>query len=165
MCIVFLVIYADVLVGSAPEYNGIIHDLMPQLTPNHWIVNRSLVVGLVVLTMLVPLSVQRDLQRLSGLALVGVGAVVAFATATIWLTVAAYQKGMLHHLPWLPNWDALTGTETADKNSSNDAGSSSHSWIAFIMGVTGVVPLLLNADICHQSIFPAMSLLQPYSRR
>jgi len=33
------------------------------------------------------------------------------------------------------------------------------------VGMVGVVPLLLNADICHQAIFPAMALLQPYNRK
>jgi hypothetical protein len=36
---------------------------------------------------------------------------------------------------------------------------------AVLLGVSGIVPILMNADVCHQAIFPAMHLLKPYSKR
>lgn len=37
LMVAYMVVFGDVLVGSAPAYNGVLHELLPQLDPaTHW---------------------------------------------------------------------------------------------------------------------------------
>jgi hypothetical protein len=33
-----------------------------------------------------------------------------------------------------------------------------------MLGVSGIVPILMDTDVCHQATFPAIHLLLPYSQ-
>jgi hypothetical protein len=57
-------------------------------------------------------------------------------------------QGVAAPVRWLPDWEALGGSPWAVAATS-----------------AGVLPIIINADLCHQSIFPAMAILKPYSTR
>jgi hypothetical protein len=64
----------DILVGQPPVYSGLIHELFPDLLPSSpWLQRDVVLLGLSVL-LLAPLCLQRDLSRLSGVAVIGKGA-------------------------------------------------------------------------------------------
>ncbi len=169
MCVVFMVVFGDILLGTAPDYNGLISELFPSLDPatTPWL-TRPWVLGTVTLLLLTPLALQRDLARLGPLALAGMASVGLFALTTVVLAGAALLQGRAAPLPWLPDWDGLAAGgdgKGAGAGSGGGGGTGGGYWAAVSVGIAAVIPLVLNADICHQSVFPAMSLLVPYTRK
>lgn len=157
-------------------YPSISLQLFPGIPPDSRYLARWMVLLVVVLAILTPLSLQHDLHALSFVAVLGVGSVVAFALSCMAVAASAAWQGSLHPLPWFPDWDALAGVtdggDSADSGNSlwgatrqSDMVMSVARSSAIVFGIIGVVPLLLNADICHQAIFPTMALLRPYNRK
>jgi len=59
------------------------------------------------------------------------------------LAAGAAANGVLQPPPLLPDWSELGNTP-----------------IMAAIGIATVVPVLLNCDVCHQSLHPLMPLLQ-----
>lgn len=73
----------------------------------------------------------------------GVAANGAFAGLMLWLAAAAAANGVLQLPPLFPDWGNLGSTP-----------------LLAAVGIAVVVPVLLNCDVCHQSLHPLMPLLQ-----
>lgn len=61
----------------------------------------------------------------------------------LWLAAAAAANGVLQPPPLFPDWGNLGSTP-----------------LLAAVGIAVVVPVLLNCDVCHQSLHPLMPLLQ-----
>ncbi len=99
--------------------------------------------------------------RTGPLALAGVGSVILFSVVSLGLVGAAWAQGKGGTLPLWPDWEGLAGgggggggggthkagSENKDKGGTGTAAGMN---VHVIMGISAIVPLLLNADICHQ---------------
>ncbi|GAX82610.1 hypothetical protein CEUSTIGMA_g10036.t1 [Chlamydomonas eustigma] len=146
MCTV-CIIFADILIGDPEEPDGLITVLIPGLPQDSLALNRKAVLAVLTGAVLLPLTLPRNLTSLSFLNAMGVGSVVAFAMSTTLVAGAAAFKGEAHALPMLPDWSRL-----------------GESPLAIGAALLAIAPILLNADICHQSVFPLMSVLKPFSK-
>lgn len=146
MEVVFVVVLGDILIGTAPEYGG----LLPEWTgasPAHcfWL-RRDVVLGAVSLLVLLPLAAMRSMERLAVVNIIGVASNGVFAGLMLALAAGALNNGVLQPPPLFPDWSELGSTP-----------------VAAAITIATVVPVLLNCDVCHQSLHPLMPLLQPYS--
>jgi hypothetical protein len=232
MEVVFVVVLGDILIGTAPEYGG----LLPEWTgasPAHCIwLRRDVVLGAVSLLVLLPLAAMRSMERLAVVNIIGecvmggvgvyVGVLRCGKTACAWrrpicimhacrrtvsvcagrLTqgqdfasvcpcgqgcwqgaqLAGQQDTTKHHSltsPWLaclPAGVASNGV-FAGLMLALAAGALNNGvlqppplfpdWselgstpVAAAITIATVVPVLLNCDVCHQSLHPLMPLLQ-----
>eukprot|EP00878_Enallax_costatus_P003797 GHUV01004013.1.p1 GENE.GHUV01004013.1~~GHUV01004013.1.p1 ORF type:complete len:658 (+),score=172.12 GHUV01004013.1:226-2199(+) len=151
MNIVFLVVLGDILVGTAPEYAGLLPELLryagPDLSPaNCFWLGRPVVLGVLSLCVLLPLSSMRSMEKLAVVNIVGVASNGVFAALMVALAAGAAANGVLQPPRLLPTW--------------SDFGSSS---FAIGMSLASIAPVLLNTNVCHQSLHPLMPLLRPYS--
>uniref|UniRef100_A0A7S0V3P5 Amino acid transporter transmembrane domain-containing protein n=1 Tax=Polytomella parva TaxID=51329 RepID=A0A7S0V3P5_9CHLO len=153
--VVYLDIISDVLIGEAPSFSGgillqFINWLVPPATgvpgARWWFEGRSQLLGFLVLFILVPLCLQRDMTRLDALNKVGLVSLVLFAVSTIWLAVAAAMAGHAYVPPLLPDWPRLGPTLSVQ-----------------ISTLVSVIPVILTAMTCHQSVHPLRQMLKPYS--
>jgi len=147
MCTVFLIIFSDILVGDPSEPNGLIAEMFPMLGPGSPFLNRNYVLAALLL-LLLPVSLSRNLASLGFLNAVGVGSVVAFALSTSIVAGTAIYQGTAYSLPLWPDWSRLG-------DSPVKIGAS----------LLAIAPVLLNADICHQSVFPLMMVLRPFTQK
>ncbi|KAG2437216.1 hypothetical protein HXX76_005879 [Chlamydomonas incerta] len=145
--VVYIDIIGDLLLGEAPTYDGLITTWLPQEDRHQWWVGRQLVLAALTAFVLAPLSSLRTMGHLGAINRVGLASLAGFAGVTIWLAVAAVTSGRAYALPLGPDLPALGGC-TAQR----------------ITGVLAVVPILLTAASCHQSVHPLRAMLVPYSR-
>ncbi|KAG2441362.1 hypothetical protein HYH02_009953 [Chlamydomonas schloesseri] len=145
--VVYIDIIGDLLLGDAPDYDGLITTWLPQEDKQAWWVGRQLVLAALTAGVLAPLASMRTMGGLGLVNLIGLGSLAGFAGATIWLAVAAIVSGRAYALPLGPDLPAL-GSTTAQQ----------------ITGALSVVPILLTAASCHQSVHPLRAMLVPYSR-
>lgn len=75
--------------------------------------------------------------------LVGVASNGVFAGLMLALAAGAASNGVLQPPPLLPDWSELGNTP-----------------MLAAVAIATVVPVLLNCDVCHQSLHPLMPLLQ-----
>lgn len=73
----------------------------------------------------------------------GVASNGAFAGVCLFLAAAAASNGVLQPPPLFPNWSELGSTP-----------------LTAAVAIAVIVPVLLNCDVCHQSLHPLMPLLQ-----
>ncbi|KAG2437215.1 hypothetical protein HXX76_005878 [Chlamydomonas incerta] len=145
--VVYIDIIGDLLLGEAPTYDGLITTWLPQEDRQQWWVGRQLVLAALALGVLAPLGSLRTMGGLGVVNLVGLASLGGFAGATVWLAVAAVTLGRAYELPLGPDLPAL-GSTTAQQ----------------VTGALAVVPILLTAASCHQSVHPLRAMLVPYSR-
>lgn len=151
MNIVFVVVLGDIIVGTAPEYAGLLPELLKyaglDLSPANCVwLGRPMVLGVLSLCVLLPLSSMRSMEKLAVVNVVGVASNGLFAALMLALAACAAANGVLQPPKLLPNW--------------SDFGSSS---AMIAMSLATIVPVLLNTNVCHQSLHPLMPLLRPYS--
>ncbi|MEW5298792.1 MAG: hypothetical protein WDW36_001875 [Sanguina aurantia] len=153
LCVVYVVILGDCLLGEAPEFAGLIRQIRPSLDPAVWYMGRKPVLAATTAGLLAPLALFANLngRGMGVVNAVGVVSVVLLAAAMVVLAVAAHLQGLAYQIPLFPDWELLRGP--------------GHTTLAGVLSIIAVLPILLNADICHQAVFPAMTILQPYSRR
>ncbi|KAG2441363.1 hypothetical protein HYH02_009954 [Chlamydomonas schloesseri] len=145
--VVYIDIIGDLLLGDAPDYDGLITTWLPQEVKDQWWVGRQLVLAALTAGVLAPLSSLRTMGHLGAINRVGLASLAGFAGVTIWLAVAAIVSGRAYALPLGPDLPALGGC-TAQR----------------VTGALAVVPILLTAASCHQSVHPLRNMLVPYSR-
>jgi len=173
LLVVYLVVVADVLVGSAPNFDGLVCDLLPVGASDGGgaaagagggcgaaFPTRRLDVMAAFSLALLPLAARRDMASLAAMNVVGVAAVALFAAAAVGVAAAAAAAGTAAPIPLLPDWAALAALA-----GGGGGGASGGGWGPALHGAVAVVPLLLTACVCHQSITPLMPLLKPWSRR
>jgi solute carrier family 38 (sodium-coupled neutral amino acid transporter), member 2 len=174
MNVVFVVVLGDILLGSAPNYAGVLPEAvraaaaagwLPPGVPTSpsdpwgWLLGRPAVLGVVSLCILLPLSLARSMSALAPVNIIGVASNAGFAALLLSLAGAAVAAGTAAPLDLLPDWAALLPAGTSG-SSGGAAGVA-----AAAVALAGVAPVLLNVDVCHQSLHPLMPLLQPYSPR
>ncbi|GLC41525.1 hypothetical protein PLESTM_001205800 [Pleodorina starrii] len=144
--VVYLDIIGDMLIGDEPELDGLITTWMPHDLRHEWYVGRPFVLAILTVVLLAPLSSLRTMSHLGAVNVVGLLSLVGFAAATCWLGVAAVSRGAAHELPFGPDLEGL-GPDTASR----------------ITAALSVVPILLTAASCHQSVHPLRTMLVPYN--
>ncbi|KAG2495876.1 hypothetical protein HYH03_006114 [Edaphochlamys debaryana] len=149
-CLGFEVVYVDIigdlLLGEAPQWDGLITTWLPAEDRTLWFVGRPFVLLLLAALVLAPLASLRTMGHLGAVNAVGLLSLVFFAGTTVWLGAAAALQGTGHSLPAAPDWGAL-GRDTASRATA----------------LLAVVPILLTAASCHQSVHPLRAMLHPYS--
>jgi hypothetical protein len=71
---------------------------------------------------------------------------VALAGSAAALAAVAAGQGVAHPIPLLPQWQQLGPTRSEQ-----------------LQALASVLPVMLACYVAHQSLFPAMQLLQPYT--
>ncbi|GFR48283.1 hypothetical protein Agub_g10058, partial [Astrephomene gubernaculifera] len=144
--VVYIDIIGDMLVGEAPAHDGLITRWLPEEERSQWWVGRPFILAALTGCVLAPLASLRTMGHLGVVNVIGLLSLVAFAAATCWLGAAAVAKGTAHVLPLGPDLEGL-GSDTPSR----------------ITAALSVVPILLTAASCHQSVHPLRSMLVPYS--
>lgn len=99
MCTVFLIIFSDILIGDPSEPDGLIAELFPSLEPGSPFLDRAYVLAALLILILLPVSLSRNMASLGFLNAVGVGSVVAFALSTsIVAGTAVYQVNLAFNI-------------------------------------------------------------------
>lgn len=142
--VVFLVVVADILLGAAPDYNGILCHFVPSC--DVWYLRRDVVLGICTLFVFVPLVALKSMEKLALVNIVGLLSIVAFAIVSVVLAVASVKQGQSYPLVMFPDWDSF-GVDS----------------LQILLSLAAIIPVMLTPDICHQSIHPLMPLLKPYS--
>lgn len=142
LCVVYVVILGDCLLGEAPEFAGLIRQIRPSLDPAVWYMGRKPVLAATTAGLLAPLALFANLngRGMGVVNAVGVVSVVLLAAAMVVLAVAAHLQGLAYQIPLFPDWELLRGP--------------GHTTLAGVLSIIAVLPILLNADICHQAVFP-----------
>lgn len=151
LCSVFVVVLGDLLLGTAPEFAGLLPELLQMMgyTPDPascWLLGRPFVLGLLSLLVLLPLSSMRSMEKLAIVNIIGVASNGLFAGLMLALAASAAANGHLQPPRLLP-----------------DLSQIGPSPLLVAITLASVVPVLLNCDVCHQSLHPLMPLLKPYS--
>jgi amino acid permease len=125
------------------------------------LVDRRVVLAALAALALFPLARSRSMDRLRPLNLAGMFSNALFAVLMIVLGVRVAVGGESSgrgppRIPAWPQWSALAGAAP---------GAKSYSPLLAGLGFAAVAPVLLNADVCHQSVMPLVPLLKPYSPR
>jgi len=144
---VFSVICTDILVGTKDMPNGLVQELLPSLASVDFALYRNTALAILLSLVLLPLAAFVPLHRLGAVNVLGVASVAFFALSSIFLAISAVVQGRAHKVPLYPDFSSL-GTTPLTKT----------------IAVLNILPIVLNSDVCHQSVFPAMSVLQPYTR-
>lgn len=151
--------------GSPPEAcNGLIC-LITGISGGP-LVDRRLLVAVISVAVAAPLLLLRPMRRLDALNGLGMAAALLVAGVAAALGIAAVAQGTAHPLLWLSRAvDAGTGSWLpADAALSSPLTKPhDHSGAAQASNLAGVVAVVLTSFIGHQSLHPAMPLLQPYA--
>jgi amino acid permease len=143
MNVVFVVVLGDILVGDGRS-PGVVSELFPGA--HGLAISRPLILGLVSLCVLLPLASMRSMERLAVVNIIGVLSNAVFAAVVVVLVAAAGAQGALvTPNPW-PHWSDLGPTP-----------------VYITLSFAAIAPVLLNCDVCHQSLHPLMPLLKPYT--
>eukprot|EP00882_Tetradesmus_deserticola_P012493 GHRQ01013239.1.p1 GENE.GHRQ01013239.1~~GHRQ01013239.1.p1 ORF type:complete len:419 (-),score=149.38 GHRQ01013239.1:346-1602(-) len=150
-CSVFVVVLGDLLLGTAPEYAGLLPELLRMLGAAAapaacWWLGRPFVLGVLSLVVLLPLASMRSMERLAVVNIIGVASNGLFAGLMLVLAATAAVNGQLKPPQLLPNVSQL--------------GPSP---VLAAIALASIVPVLLNCNVCHQSLHPLLPLLKPYS--
>ncbi|KAF6236268.1 transmembrane amino acid transporter protein-domain-containing protein [Scenedesmus sp. NREL 46B-D3] len=151
MNVVFVVVLADLLLGTAPEYAGLLPELlrMTGAAPAPaacWWLGRPFVLGVLSALVLLPLASMRSMEKLAVVNIIGVASNGLFAGLMLALAATAAAHGQLKPPQLLPDLSQL--------------GSSP---VLIAIALASIVPVLLNCNVCHQSLHPLLPLLKPYS--
>ncbi|KAI8475249.1 MAG: transmembrane amino acid transporter protein-domain-containing protein [Monoraphidium minutum] len=147
MQVVFLVVVGDILIGDAPDYHGLIHELTG--LSGGLAASRGLVLGALCFAVLLPLGSMRSMDRLAAVNIVGVASNGVLALLMLVLAATAAAGGRLAPLPLWPRWGALVD------GSGGAVGAA--------LTLASTMPIILNCFACHQSLFPLLPSLRPYT--
>ncbi|KAI7839147.1 hypothetical protein COHA_007150 [Chlorella ohadii] len=104
------VIIADVLVGSAPEYNG----MLPSVLGRHdgpWWLTRAAVIAYLLVAVVVPTLVPRSLRVVAKFSSFSVCMLFLLASAISGLALVALAQGSIAQgVRWLPSYEAIGGS-------------------------------------------------------
>jgi amino acid permease len=148
---VFVVVFGDLLLGTAPEYAGLLPELLRMLgaapePASCWWLGRPFVLGMLSLLVLLPLASMRSMEKLAVVNIIGVASNGLFAGLMLVLAGSAAALALLKPPQLLPNLSEL--------------GSSP---VLIAIALASIMPVLLNCNVCHQSLHPLLPLLKPYS--
>jgi len=141
MEVVFLVVIADVLIGDAPEYHGLIRELAG-LLPGYAagaapaLTSRPLVLGALCALVLLPLGAMRSMDRLAAVNILGVASNAVFAALMLALLAASRASGALRSPPLWPRWEELVVSQGGQ--------------LGAVLCLASTVPIILNCFACHQ---------------
>lgn len=144
--VVYLVVIGDILVGNAPDYGGLLCELT-HMQPSHvWWMHRRVILGILSLCVLGPLVSLNSMALLAPVNIIGMFSTALFGVLSIVLAGEALRNGQASKIYWFPDWESMGQTK-------------------FVVGLTfaSVIPIILGADVCHQSLPPLIPLLKPYS--
>jgi amino acid permease len=141
---VYLVVIGDIMAGAPGAGNGLVSELFG--VKSGPLLQRSNIILGVAAAVCAPLVAVRDISKLSVFNILGVGAVMLLAATAGLLGLTALITGAAHIPPAAPNLAAF--------------GDSS---LRVAMGMAGVVPIILNCYVGHQSVHGIMAMLKPYS--
>jgi amino acid permease len=156
--------------ASSPPPAGLIGELTG-ITSGP-LVDRRVVLAAVAGLALFPLARARSMERLKVVNVAGMLSNGLFAALMIVLAVrVAVARGpgggggsAAPTIPAWPQWAALAGGGGGG-GGSGSSSKGSYSPLLAALGFAAVAPVLLNADVCHQSVLPLVPLLRPYSPR
>ena len=141
-------ISADVLLGSE-ERPGVIPEALNLLkVPDfitQWAVYRPCFLFVFISLFVLPLSLKRDMSSLGSLNAIGLASLAAFGASLFTLALAAIHQGVAYPLPLLPDLTQL-----------DSLGASSR-----VLAFMSILPVLLTADGCQQSIMPLAGMMRP----
>lgn len=151
MNVVFVVVFGDLLLGTAPEYAGLLPELLRMLgaapdPTSCWWLGRPFLLGMLSLLVLLPLASMRSMEKLAVVNIIGVASNGLFAALMLALAGRAAALGQIKPPQLLPDLSQL--------------GSSP---VVVAIALASIVPVLLNCNVCHQSLHPLLPLLKPYS--
>lgn len=141
-------ISADVLLGSEGRPGVIPEALLLLKVPDYviqWAVFRPLFLFAFIFIFVLPLSLKRDMAALGPLNAIGLGSLAAFGATLITLALAAVYQGQAYPLPLFPDLTQL-----------DSLGASSR-----VFAFMSILPVLLTADGCQQSIMPLAGMMRP----
>jgi len=144
----YMVIFGDLLVGSAPSYDGLVTTWagLSGSSDIPWFLHRPTVVGAVCVVCLFPTLCLRSLERLAAASFVKVLVTGVFALVTVVTTALAAGSGGLPGSRLWPDMEALR----ADP-------------LAAAARIVAVVPVVLTAYSCHFNIHPVMHELENFT--
>ena len=96
--VVYLIILGDILVGVAPDYSGLVTNLLGVHDPGVWWAGRPFVVAAVCVLCLGPAVSQRDLSMLAPMSSAAVVVAGAFAAAVVALGAIGVAQGKVSSL-------------------------------------------------------------------
>jgi amino acid permease len=150
-CSVFVVVLGDLLLGTAPDFDGLLPELLRMFgaAPDPaacWWLGRPFVLGVLSALVLLPLASMRSMEKLAIVNIIGVASNGLFAGLMLALAASAAANGLLQPPQLLPDLSQL--------------GSSP---VLIAIALASIVPVLLNCNVCHQSLHPLLPLLKPHS--
>jgi nitrate/nitrite transporter NarK len=86
------------------------------------------------------------MDKLAVFNIIGVAATALLALTAGILGLAAVASGQVQAIPLLPQWHLFGDTP-----------------VKIAMAMAGVIPVVLNCYVGHQSVFSVMKMLQPYT--
>lgn len=92
--VIYLIIIGDVLVGSAPSYNGVIPTVLGVHASIPWYLSRPSTVFFVMLFFIAPMLIPRTLSTVSRFSKLSVVMVLTLATSLVMLACIALAKGL-----------------------------------------------------------------------
>ena len=106
----YLDVIGDVLLGTN-EIPGILPDLLAAGHAPPWLTEvllfRPLFLMLFTLIVVAPISLQRSMDSLAGLNVIGLAALFALGSSLLWLSAAAVAQGKAYAMPLWPDFKAL----------------------------------------------------------
>lgn len=146
--VMYVDISADVLLGSEGK-GGVIPDALTLLKlPEEiieWATYRPIFLAAFLFLFVLPLTLKRDMAALGSLNTIGLVALATFGISLAILAIAAAIQGRAYPLPLFPDLTHL------------DALGSSSRFLAAM----SLLPVLLTADGCQQSIMPLAAMMRP----
>jgi amino acid permease len=144
--IVYLIIMGDVLCGVAPDYSGLITNLLGVHDPSVVWASRPFVMAVVCAVCLAPLLALRNLRLLAPMSTAAVGVAGLFVSSVVGLAVLAATQGALEPIQWFPAGNAL-----------------GHSPAEIAITLIAIIPVLAMSFICHYQLLPVVSRLKKSS--
>ncbi|KAK9836206.1 hypothetical protein WJX84_010859, partial [Apatococcus fuscideae] len=144
--VVYLIILGDIAVGSAPKYDGLLSTWFGLDAGHAWFLNRPFVVALLVVALLLPLSMLRQLSVLAKVSTVSLALAAFFAVTCVLLgTYAAVMNGVSNVRLWPGFGEIVSPT-------------------AFL-GLVATLPVLATSFVCHYNLHPVMKDLKNYTEK
>lgn len=106
--IIYLIIIADMLVGSAPSWGGLLVYLLDRAPPPWWL-SRSVVVGCLLLFLVFPMLLARNLTIVSKFSRFSMGLLLLLASTLILLSGVSVAKMKSADVHILPDVEAMGG--------------------------------------------------------